>query len=87
MSTFDASTLNVQIHGAAESPFEAGQQIALLVLREGVQKLDGGGTVAIMAGLFSSAINALQAMVGNDQLTDLFARFLAPADPSDKARH
>ena len=87
MSTVDALMLSVQVHGVAESPFEAGQQIALQVLQSGVQQLSGGGTVAIMAGLFSGAMNALQAMVGDDELTDLFARFLATGEPTDKAAH
>lgn len=40
-----------------------------------------------MAGLFSGAMSALQAMVGDDELTDLFTRFLATGEPTDKATH
>lgn len=87
MSTADASMLNVHGRCAAESPFEAGQKIALQVLQSGAQQLGGGDTVALMAGLFSGAMSALQAMVGDDELTDLFARFLPTGEPTDKAAH
>lgn len=76
--------LHVKDEFEASSPFEGGQCLALAVLDQAAAAMGPDDAAALMRGLFSGAMAALQASMGTAAVRVLFET-LAAADTSGAA--